>query len=267
MDMIWPHLTFGDQRKPPVVFLHGFMGRGEDWRAVCQMLAVDYYCLVPDLPGHGENTKLPLDEPIIFDGLAKGILTLLDTHALPQAAMVGYSMGGRIALHTIIQHPARFRALILESASPGLQETEERQVRLETDRGRARKILQDGLPAFLEKWYRAELFSSLQRRPKILDSIKTARLQNESVWMAKVIVDLSPGQQKPLWKELPNLTLPSLILAGELDAKYRLVAAKTAGAMVNAQLQLIPQSGHNIHAEETGVFMLVVGEFLKRVLV
>ena len=155
----------------------------------------------------------------------------------------------------------------MESASPGLQETEERQVRLETDRGRARKILQDGLPAFLEKWYRAELFSSLQRRPKILDSIKTARLQNESVWMAKVIVDLSPGQQKPLWKELPNLTLPSLILAGELDAKYRLVAAKTAGAMVNAQLQLIPQSGHNIHAEETGVFMLVVGEFLKRVLV
>ena len=264
MDIIWPHLTFGNAQKPPIIFLHGFMGRGEDWRAVCEMLAGDFYCLAPDLPGHGENTKLPLDAPIIFNDLAKGVLTLLDVYALPLAALVGYSMGGRVALHTIIKHPARFRALVLESASPGLKEEKERQERLEIDGMRAKNILQNGLPSFLEKWYQAEVFASLQSRPKILDSIKTARRQNEAAWMAKIIIDLSPGQQQPLWEELPNLALPSLILAGELDEKYSQIATKTAGAVVNAQLQLIPETGHNIHTEEAGVFVKEVEVFLKR---
>ena len=93
-----------------------------------------------------------------MDGAAEYLAALLDNEALPRAGVVGYSMGGRLALHLALRHPDRVGKLVLFSASPGLKTEDERTARREVDLQRAAEIEED-LGGFLRRWYRMPLFS------------------------------------------------------------------------------------------------------------
>lgn len=257
---MWPYVLVGnriadvslDGRKetPVIVFLHGFLGQGGDWLDIIAPFAGEYCCVLPDMPGHGRNTDIQYGRSISFAWLARGLHKILDSLGCNMRAhLVGYSLGGRLALYFAVHFPGRVQSLVLESASPGLSGRCERQERSQLDARWAAKLLQDGLDHFLDEWYAMPLFASLSSRSGLLDELKARRGQNDPYWMARVVEELSPGRQPALWGKLKCLNMPVLLLAGEQDVKYKALVQKMGQKILNVRIEMAPGVGHNIHLE------------------
>ena len=261
---IWPYQTIGDSYRPALIFLHGFMGAGSDWSSIAKTLADQFYCILPDLPGHGWNTDFPLTHPLDFATVADGLQQLIDRLGLAQVHLAGYSLGGRIALYTAICFPQLITTLVIESANPGLEAEPARLSRAALDDQRAEQIMADGMDAFVEQWYQLELFRSLQTQPELLDAIKVRRKKNDPRWAAKIIRELSPGRQPSLWDRLDSLPMPTLLLAGALDPTYTTMVTQMGQKIAQATIEIVPDAGHNIHLEQPEKFSRIMRSFLHR---
>ena len=76
---------------------------------------------------------------------------------------------------------------------------------------------------------------------------------------------MGAGQQESLWDRLAGLDVPTLLIAGDLDAKYRALASEMACALPNARAVIVPGAGHAVHLEQPQSFAKNVLEFLQRV--
>lgn len=255
-------LKIGHPQHPPLIFLHGFMGQGDDWLPIATHFAPPFYCLLPDLPGHGQHLNLPLTTPLDFQTLAQAFIQWLDELNLATIALVGYSMGGRLALYLATHYPHRIKYLIVESANPGVSNEEDRKKRAKVDDERANLLCTTPLKDFLEQWYAMPLFQSLQQYPHRLNHLKQKRSRNNPQYLAKVIAALSPGRQLPLWTALPTLTMPVLLLAGGLDKKYTTLMTKMNALIPQSTLKIMPQAGHTIHLEQPLWFTQQLQNFL-----
>ncbi|MDM8529743.1 2-succinyl-6-hydroxy-2,4-cyclohexadiene-1-carboxylate synthase [Anaerolineales bacterium HSG25] len=254
--------TIGSSDMPPIIFLHGFMGQGKDWQPIAESLAERYCCLWPDLPGHGKHVDWLPDRSFDFATIAAELVAWLDSQNLPSVTLVGYSMGGRIALHIACHYPERIARLVLENANPGLNDEIARQQRVEWDQARAKELIELGLESFLERWYDMPLFDSLHRRPELLTRLKQSRRHNDARWLAKIISDLSPGRQISLWEQLPCLSLPVLLVGGALDSKYVDILTRIQSKLPRAELKIIANAGHNVHLEQPTLFINHLTRFL-----
>ncbi|HNB52680.1 MAG TPA: 2-succinyl-6-hydroxy-2,4-cyclohexadiene-1-carboxylate synthase, partial [Anaerolineales bacterium] len=234
-----PLLSLGPSSLPPLCFLHGFLGAGQDWTRVAEAFSEEFYCLLPDLPGHGQN---PLSEtlPLHFDLLNQDLLSRMDMLGLSKIHLVGYSMGGRAALYFAVHHPERVASLTLESASPGITDLDERRARAAEDDRRAETLLAGGIEPFVEHWYTLPLFRSLENHPAVRAQIIARRKANNPAWVAQVIGDLSPGRQPAVWDQLSRLEMPVLLLAGALDEKYVAAGKQMAARIPHARLEIVP---------------------------
>ncbi|GAB4452235.1 MAG: hypothetical protein OHK0041_15490 [Anaerolineales bacterium] len=188
---------------------------------------------------------------------------MLDEIAVSKIHLVGYSLGGRIALAFACRFPQRILSLTLESAAPGIVDKSERAGRLAEDSLRAEAILKDGMPAFVEQWYQMPLFASLHRHPEKLSVIKEAASRNNPRWMAKVIRELSPGAQPPLWDSLSKLSFPVFLIAGEKDIKYVQIVRAMAKRIRGARFRIVPKAGHNVHVEQPEEYIALLKKFLQ----
>ena len=259
----WPVSVVGSKSSPPVVFLHGFLGDSLDWEFLRADLTADFLCIFPDLPGHGQNQLALPDRRLSFDWFASGLAHTLDGLGIETAHLVGYSMGGRLGLYFAVKYPGQLRSLCLESASPGLSGRVERRERCELDAQRAAEIERVGFEQFIADWYRMPLFASLQSDPALLEKLLSRRVKNDPQAMRRVIAELSPGCQPSLWKRLAAIQVPALLLAGELDGKYRLLVEEMASRMPDARIALAPDAGHNIHLERPDWYRQKIRDFLK----
>ena len=151
-----------------------------------------FYCIAMDLPGHGSSLDLPPDD-YTTEGTARKVLDALGELAVERPTLVGYSMGGRLALYLALRHPARCAGLFLESASPGLEKPEDRQVRRESDETKARRLESEDFVDFLKDWYRQPLFASVARDEELLRRTIEARLQNDPVELARSLRGIGTG--------------------------------------------------------------------------
>lgn len=255
---IWPHWhRHGGQGQHTVVLLHGFMGRRQDWSPLVAGLPEQLRYLAFDLPGHGQHhTGQGVDIP----QMASGLWAQLTRLGLEQVTLLGYSMGGRVALEAAAQEPARTRALILESSSPGLEEG--RQERVHQDQARAQRLRQD-FAGFLEAWYGAPLFASLAQRPALLrQHIQQILRWQDPAQLARVLESASPGLQPPRWDFLPAFSGPLACLAGERDLRYRDIMARAAQQSRQGHYVLCQGAGHNIHLEDPAAWQREVAALL-----
>lgn len=247
----------------PVVFLHGFLGSASDWAAVTTALGASVWSVVVDLPGHGSSVDLGDEEAYRILPVARGLGDLLGQLSSGPAVLVGYSMGGRLALHTALAFPDRICGLFLESASPGISLPEARAARLELDRHRAEDIVRD-LREFLRRWYAAPLFASMAATPGLREEIERRRLQNRPEELARAVVGFSPGSYEALWDRLGELRCPVLILAGSEDERYVDIARSMAAVSPRIETAVLPGAGHNVHLEKPGPYVDTLKRFLSR---
>jgi len=252
--------TYGSPGQPPLCFVHGFMGSSHDWTPIVEAMTEEAYCLTVDLPGHGQS----LDRPsylYTMEGTTQALADVLDEAGIDRCSLVGYSMGGRVALYFSLFHPTRVRRVVLESASPGLPTAEEQAERQALDEERARRIQED-LEAFLEDWYRQPLFASLARHGLIEEMVATRRT-NDPDEIARALRGLSPGAQPSLWEHLCDLAVPTLLLTGALDDKYTCVTERTDQRLEQAKRVVMSRAGHNVHAERPQAFLAQLVHFLE----
>lgn len=253
------YCTHGVPDGRPLCFLHGFMGAGTDWRPVVSALEEEAFSLTLDLPGHGASLDGP-DHLYCMEGATQALADVLDDARVDRCTLVGYSMGGRVALYFALFHPGRVHRLVLESASPGIDDEAARAERRALDAERARRIRED-LDAFLRDWYRQPLFASLRRHDLVAEMVARRRA-NDPAELARALRGLSPGRQPSLWGRLEDLSPRTLVLTGALDDKYAETTAEATARIPDARRVLVPGAGHNVHAERPQAFLAHLVHFL-----
>jgi 2-succinyl-6-hydroxy-2,4-cyclohexadiene-1-carboxylate synthase len=248
----------------PLALLHGFTGCAANLKSHIAVFEKRFRTVAIDLLGHGESDA-PAD-PVRYrmERCVEDLISVFDQLGFERANLLGYSMGGRVALHVASAHPERIRALVLESASPGLADPAERAARVASDEALAESIERDGLEAFVARWEQLPLFASQSRLPESVRAEQRAqRLRNNPRGLANSLRGLGTGAQTPLWDRLRDVRTPTLLIAGSLDHKFTAIAHSMADALPNARLALVPDAGHTVHLEQPEMFDKLVLEFLE----
>ena len=253
----------GHEGPTTLVLLHGFTGSAAAWGHQLDTLA-DYglRIIALDLLGHGQSDAPDDPQRYTIERCQQDILAGLQELGVSkgQATILGYSMGGRIALYTAFS--GFFRALILESASPGLEDPAEREQRRVSDEALAASLEGEGVPAFIERWENLPLFASQRTLPsECREALHRQRLQNSATGLAQSLRGIGTGVQPSLYARLPALNIPVLLIAGALDTKFTAIAQRMAQALPQSQLSIVPAAGHTVHLEQPQLFASLVGDF------
>lgn len=260
---------YGDRSRPLIIFLHGFMGSGEDWSAgfceqkVISHLPADFCCLTIDLPFHGKTHISCSPETLTFEIVAEELVNLFVQLKISRCYLVGYSMGGRLGLYMALHHPGLFRAVALESASPGLKTPQEREARIVADQQRAEKLRTGDFREFLTQWYQQPLFQKLPDHSEF-DNLLNRRLKNRPEQLADALAVLGTGRQPSLWKKLPHLSVPCLLIAGEKDGKYVTISKEMCNRNDSICLEIVKDCSHNVHFQKPGEFAGLLRSFFKQ---
>lgn len=246
----------------PLLMLHGFTGSGKNWEPLAQNLS-GVYCIAPDLLGHG-RTEAPQDpDRYKMEQAAVDLVDLLDMLGLASVDLLGYSMGGRLALYVALTYPERVRRLILESSSPGLAGEDERIGREQRDNALAERIEREGIPAFVDFWESLGLWESQKQLvPEKRAGLREQRLENRPLGLANSLRGMGTGVQPNLWPRLAELKMSVLLLTGEHDGKFIGIAQEMMAQLPDARHQIVPDAGHTVHFEQSEAWCTAVSDFL-----
>lgn len=259
----WRWLDRGPHDRPVIVFLHGFTGCADVWEEVTANLSVDYRCIAVDLPGHGE-TECPADVaefrlPQVADHLAM----VLESLKVAPVALWGYSMGGRLALQYALRHPQTLTHLILESASPGIEDPAQRQERQRSDDALAAHIESVGIGAFVDEWENHPIFYGHRRLPEAKrQRMRSLRQQGSTAGLALSLRGMGTGAQPPLHDQLHGLAVPTLVMVGDEDQKFTSIGREMCSSLPNATFRIIAGAGHSPYWEQPDASVACVRQFL-----
>lgn len=249
----------------PLLLLHGFTGDVRAWGDLPYRLARTHRVIVPDLPGHGESEAPHDSAAYTFDRLTEHLGRLMEEIAPGPAIWAGYSMGGRLALHAAASGAVQVRGLVLESASPGLDDPADRAARCESDEVWARQLDEDGITPFVNAWMRQPLFTSQDRLPSlVVDAERKRRCEADALAFAACLRGAGTGRQPSWWTALEELSVPALLLTGVLDEKFDGIADAMAQRWSGelARRARVKGAGHAVHLEKPEAWLAMVTPFL-----
>ncbi len=206
----------------PIFFLHGFLGTPKDWDPLFSFLSLPSYSALP-LPGHCHTPFSP--------------------HFLPSTpgvpfSLVGYSMGGRLALRYAAQHPRNVKKLVLISTHPGLRSPEEKKERRNSDALWARLLCENPIDEFLQRWYDQPIFNGF--KPDF-----SMRRDHDPLCLAQSLLHYGLGKQ-------PFLSNPKAVhIVGEKDAKFR---------AIHPDALIVPNAAHAVHLENPAYLATLLRE-------
>ena len=247
----------------PLVLLHGFTGAASAWKPFCPVWGGHSHLLMIDLIGHGE-TDSP-DDVGRYDiiSVAGDLKALLDELSIEKIDLLGYSMGGRVAITFASLYPEKVRKLVLESSTPGIKAAADRASRIQQDHNLACRIEVDGVGQFIDFWESIPLFQSQLHLPEQeREQIRSQRLNNDPIGLANSLRGMGTGSQPSWWDKLNSFEFPTLLVTGTLDEKFCLIAKEMTSKLPNATHMSIFGCGHAIHVEEPEKFGTIVSEFL-----
>lgn len=244
---------------PPLLLLHGFTGSVENWKPFLSSWAEKYRVIAVDVIGHGKSDA-PADESrYMMQQAAQDLIHLLDYFEIERVNVLGYSMGGRLALTTAADYPERVNALLLESSSPGVDAPEERAERVKRDEALADEIEQLGIEAFVNRWEKTPLFSTQRSLSEdVRNGIRKQRLQNREIGLANSLRGMGTGKQEPVWSRLEQLQMPVMLVVGALDRKFCRIAERMSARLPDSQTVTVSDAGHAVHVEKTRMFDKIV---------
>jgi 2-succinyl-6-hydroxy-2,4-cyclohexadiene-1-carboxylate synthase len=225
---------------PALVLLHGFTNSGASWQPVISGLGQRYRALAPDIRGHASAAAA---DPVTLDAVIADLDALTDG----DFTLVGYSQGGRIALHAALAMPGRVSRLVLIGASPGLADEAERTARRLADERLAERVEAMTIDAFATEWGQSPVLSGAA--PEVAATAHADRLRSTPTGLAAALRGLGTGALPSLWERLPQLRMPVTLIAGERDTKFTAIAYEMAELVPDATVVIVPGAGHAVHLE------------------
>jgi 2-succinyl-6-hydroxy-2,4-cyclohexadiene-1-carboxylate synthase len=237
----------------PVTMLHGFTQAGRSWREIIAKMPDGWKWVVPDLRGHGDTRVRP-GAPHTMDACTGDLEMLWDHLQIARTHLVGYSMGGRLALHVAATRPDRILSLLTIGAHAGLDE-DAREGRRRGDEALAQRIETDGLEAFVNYWSSLPLFEGLERRgPAFVAQVRAERMENRVAGLAESLRGMGAGAMRPVWEDLAHVTCQFTFVAGQLDHGYVASARRLAASVPNGRVAVVQRAGHAAHQERPEAF-------------
>ncbi|WP_062514149.1 2-succinyl-6-hydroxy-2,4-cyclohexadiene-1-carboxylate synthase [Halobacillus sp. KGW1] len=244
----------------PLVMLHGFTGSTRTFDETCASLDGDYRLIKVDLPGHGRTGPLGV---VTMEQFCRDLDALFDALELERAAVLGYSLGGRAALSFAALYPERVEKLLLESASPGLETTEEQLARQAKDKTLAEMIRDKGIDAFVSYWENIPLFRTQNRlSQQAKTAIREERLAQDPGGLRESLLGMGTGHQPSWWERMSDLQMDVQLVVGALDEKFCRINDRMEKRIPEASYIVVEKAGHAIHLEKPKIFAKIVDGFM-----
>lgn len=240
---------------PWLVLLHGLLGRGDDWQALCPLLP-EWPILQVDLPGHGASACVCVSD---FSEMRQQLALTLRAQDITRYWLIGYSLGGRIAMDFAAFYEegaaAGLCGLLVEGGNPGLQEDTARQARREHDARWAQRFRRESISVVLSDWYRQGVFADLDDATR--QTLVSLRSRNDAVAVADMLEATSLGRQAWLLDAVRRRGLPFGYLCGAQDQKFQAIAQT-----YRLPLLSVARAGHNAHRANPAGYAQQIRQFI-----
>jgi 2-succinyl-6-hydroxy-2,4-cyclohexadiene-1-carboxylate synthase len=238
---------------PRLVLAHGFSQTARSWGRFADLVGAGRQLVCVDLPGHGRSADVRAD--LAESGALLAEVASCDGEPFD---LLGYSLGGRVALHAALAAPVGLARLVLIGTTGGIEDPAVREERRRRDLALAAEVEAD-VDAFLCRWVAQPMFSGLA------DPGMEERRRNTAAGLASSLRLAGTGSQDPLWPRLAELRAPLLALAGADDVRFACAAARLARTAPAGIYSLVPGAGHAAHLAQPELSAGIVRRFLDTV--
>ncbi|HEV7846008.1 MAG TPA: alpha/beta fold hydrolase [Thermoleophilaceae bacterium] len=225
-----------------VLFIPGFMQRGDSWRPVAELLPESYPSRLLD---HAEHS---------FEGRMGEIL------ASGASVLVGYSLGGRLALRAALRSPDSFAGVVVVGSTAGIEEGPLRVTRAEADEKLASWMEAMPIEDIVSLWERQPLFAD--QSDALVEQQRPGRLSHDPRSLALLLRTAGQGTLEPVWHELRSLELPLLAIAGARDDGYSAAVKRIAATAPNGRAVIVEDAGHAAHLQQPQEVADLIAEFV-----
>jgi 2-succinyl-6-hydroxy-2,4-cyclohexadiene-1-carboxylate synthase len=208
-----------------VLFIPGFMQRGAAWRPVAELLPERYPSTLLEHRTHD------------LEGRLREIAEVGKSHLL-----VGYSLGGRLALRAALHEPRRYLGLVIVSSTAGIDDPAARSARAEADARLAAWMETAAIEQVVALWERQPLFAD--QSETLIEQQRPGRLDNAPADLATLLRTAGQGVLEPVWRDLAELDLPLLAIAGARDDGYVRAAERIAATAPAGRAVIVEKAGH-----------------------
>lgn len=245
----------------PIICLHGFSENLTTWD---QLVLEGYQLVLLDLLGHGESDKPYSKKYYRLEEMLQHLNKLINYQlGFKKYSLLGYSMGGRVALAYALEYAEGLEKLILESAAYGECGLINRLKRRRNDLKLASSIRENGIEWFNNYWSNLPIFASQKELPQdVIDEIAKRRLANSTQALSNTLLYSGQGVYPCLQNQIVYLSKPTLYISGEYDKKYQQIGNALARLNPKVKHITIKGCGHNVHTEDPTAFAEVLREFL-----
>ncbi len=249
----------------PIVLVHEFAGSIRSWDETIDILRGKLRVLAYNCRGYPPSS-VPEDMECYSQAISSNDLrALLDHLGIARTVVAGLSMGGSVALQFAINHPNRVSALVIASSGSG---SDNKLQFAETFEAVARQLENEGTQAVGDRYLTGPTRLTLKRkRPELWRKLRDDFASSSVRGLANTIrgtITKRPTVYE-LEASLRALSVPTLIMAGELDAPVLAPSRFLAATILTARLKILEGTGHTINLEEPEIFSLAILEFLKNV--
>jgi len=226
-----------------VLFIPGFMQRGDAWRPVAELLPERYPSVMLE---HEQNS---------FEGRLREIAAAGEGRLL-----VGYSLGGRLALRGALRDPESYLGVVTIGATAGIDEPSLRSARAEADERLAAWMEAAPIEDIVGVWERQPLFAD--QSEALVEEQRPGRLAQDPAALAMILRTAGQGVLEPVWHELLLLDLPLLAIAGARDEGYVRAAKRIADMAPRGRAEIVEEAGHAVQLQRPEAVAELLEELL-----
>ena len=233
----------------PVLLSHGFTGSHKSFEKVSSFLSSRFKVITVDMIGHGQSMNYE-GKNYTFDRSINDLNKILDSLSIKKINLIGYSLGGRLAMQFALRNTDKLSSLIICSASYGIEKKEDRKNRLLSDKKIVSMLQNKPIETFVKYWKNLDIWDSeknlsVEKRNKI----NQIRLSQNKIGLALNLIYQGQGTQEFIGNKLKKIKIKSLIMYGSNDTKYKEISNEISKEIENSKLLMVPNSGHNIILE------------------